>query len=388
MPIFTLMTVPFVFTLGGFVFAGLLDPMATALGVSVARVATLQAAFAFACAFAGPVLAHVTRNRSKKPLLIATLVLLACINGWSALAEDFDSLMLSRIMIGGLGALALPLAVSIGVAMAPPERRARTIAGIYAGVAFALMLGVPAGSVIGGVLGWRASFWMTAALCIVSLVLVASRVPKVPVAIAPTGGGRLDAQSFGYLAVTLLAFSAMFAMVGFIGPVITALTGFGAYGIAALQVLIGVSCLAGLRFGAGLAARPAVPGLPILFGGIVLALAVVIHPLSLGAASAYGLMAMIISILVAPASQFGTAPIVQTRLAQAAGPSATFALALNGSMVYLGQGLGVASGAYAIGRWGLVAAPITGVLIAMFGMGLALGLRRLTANGKAEPAQA
>jgi len=388
MPIFTLMTVPFVFTLGGFVFAGLLEPMAMALGVSVAKAATLQAAFAFACAFAGPVLAHVTRNLSKKPLLIASLVLLACVNGWSALAENFDSLMLSRIMIGGLGALALPLAVSIGVAMAPPEKRARTIAGIYAGVAVALILGVPAGSVIGGVLGWRASFWMTATLCLVSLVLVASRVPKVPVAVAPTVSGRLDAQSFGYLAVTLLAFSAMFAMVGFIGPVITALTGLGAYGIAALQVLIGASCLAGLRLGAGLAAKPGVPGLPI-FGGIVLALAVVIHPLSLGTTTAaYGLVAMVVSILVAPASQFGTAPIVQARLAQAAGPSATFALALNGSMVYLGQGLGVASGAYAIGRWGLVAAPITGVVIAMIGMGVALALRRPTANSKTEPAQA
>lgn len=376
MPLLTLLTVPFVFTLGGFVFAGLLEPMAASLGVSIATVATLQAAFAFTCAIAGPVLAHLTRNWRKKPLLVATLAVLVCVNGWSALADDFEILMTSRIVIGGLGALALPLAVAIGAAMAPPERRARTIATIYGGVAFALMLGIPAGSVIGGAFGWRASFWMTAGFCLVSLGLVVLRVPNLAAVAVPPGGSRLEARSFGYLAVTLLAFTAMFAMVGFIGPVITSLTGFGANGIAALQILIGVSCFAGLRLGAGLAGNPAIPGLPLLFAGIILALAILIHPLSLGAATSYGLAAMVVSILIAPASQFGTAPIVQTRLAQEAGPAATFALALNGSMVYLGQGLGVASGAYAIAQWGLIAAPVTGVMIATLGLVLSAALRK------------
>ncbi len=375
MPILTLLTVPFVFTLGGFVFVGLLEPMSQSLGVSIARVATLQAAFALACAVSGPILAHLTRNWRKKPLLVATLLLLTGANAWSALAPDHTTLLTSRILIGGLGALALPLAVAIGVAMAPPEKRAKTVATIYAGVALALMIGVPAGSVVGGAFDWRASFWMTAGLCAISLVLVILRVPNLAAAPVARADRALDARSFGFLGVTLLAFTAMFAMVGFIGPVISTLTGFGAYGIAALQVLIGASAFVGLRIGAGLAARPEGLGLPMLFIGIAVALALLVHPLSLGVASGYGIVAMVLSTLIAPAAQFGTAPIVQTRLAQEAGPAATFALAMNGSMVYFGQGIGVSIGAFAIANWGLTAAPVAGVLIALVGLALSMALR-------------
>lgn len=378
MPIFTLMTVPFVFTLGGFVFVGLLDPMAASLDVTIAAAATLQAGYAFACAICGPLLAHVTRNWRKKPLLLATLAFLAVVNGWSAIAPDYATLMGTRILVGGLGALALPLAVAIGVSMAPAEKRAKTIAAIYAGVVLALMIGIPAGSVIGGLLDWRASFWMTSALCVVSLALVARNVPNLAAPVIEQGSRSLPAQSFGYLLVTLLAFTAMFSMVGFIGPVISALTGFGSFGIAGLQVLIGLAGFVGLRVGAGFAERPAQNGLPLLFGGIALGLVVLIYPLSADTSSIYGLIAMMVSILIAPSAQFGTAPIVQARLAQAAGPAATFALAMNGSMVYLGQGLGITIGAFSIAQWGLVAAPAAGACIALVGLGLSIAMHRVT----------
>ncbi|WP_341235648.1 MFS transporter [uncultured Sulfitobacter sp.] len=378
MPVLALMTVPFVFTLGGFVFVGLLEPMAASLGVSIAKAATLQAGYAFACAICGPLIAHVTRNWRKKPLLLATLAFLAVVNGWSAIAPDYATLMGTRILIGGLGALAVPLAVAMGVAAAPAEKRAKTIAAIYAGVVLALMIGIPAGSVIGGLFDWRASLWMTSTFCAVSLVLVAIHVPNLAANVVPKGASAMPARSYGYLAVTLLAFTAMFSMVGFIGPVISALTGFGAYGIAGLQVLIGLSGVVGLRIGATLATHPTQRGLPLLFAGIALGLAILVYPLSIGTASVYGLVAMVLSILIAPTSQFGTAPIVQSRLAHAAGPAATFALAMNGSMVYLGQGLGVACGAFAIAQWGLAAAPVTGAFFALLGLVLSLGMHRAT----------
>lgn len=382
MPPLTLMSVPFVFTLGGFVFVGLLGPMAEALGTSIARVATLQAAFAFACALAGPPLAHVTRNLPRKGLLLATLVLLTLANLLSALAPGFGELMLLRILLGGFGALALPLAMAIGVALTPEAQRPRAVAAIYAGVAFGLMLGVPAGSLIGGAFGWRASFGLAAALCALSLLLVAWRVPHLPALPLPPRASALSGRAWGYLAVTLLAFTAMFTLVGFIGPVIARLTGYGAGGIAALQVLIGVSCLLGLRFGAALTGG-ARGGLPLLFAGIALGLLLLVHPLALGGASLYGLLAMVLSALIAPAAQFGTAPLVQTRLTQEAGPAATFALAMNGSMVYLGQGLGVSLGAGAVARGGLTAAPLTGALVALAGLALSLMLRRRLAASPA-----
>ncbi|MGR3321718.1 MAG: MFS transporter [Pseudooceanicola sp.] len=374
MPYFTLLSVPFVFTLGGFVFAGLLAPMAADLGVPVAAAGLLQAAYALACALAGPVLARITRGWRRRPLLLGTLGVMLVLNAASALAPGFGTLLGARAMIGGFGALALPLATAIAVALVAPAERPRAIARVYAGVAFALMLGMPLGSLVGEAFGWRASFWLATAACAVSLLLCLRNLPDLPALPQGAGGGRLGASAFGHLGVTLLAFTAMFALVGFIGPVITGLTGLGGTGIAAFQVAIGLSSLAGLKLGARIAARPGAPALPLFFAGIAIAMLVLVHPLAAGMTGGYGAAMMALSVALAPLCLFGTAPVVQSRLAASAGPAVTFAFALNGSMVYLGQGLGVALGAAAISAGGLSAAPMAGGLMAIAGIALGAAL--------------
>ncbi|MDJ0933486.1 hypothetical protein [Breoghania sp.] len=52
---------------------------------------------------------------------------------------------------------------------------------------------------------------------------------------------------------------------------------------------------------------------------------------------------------------------MQSRLVELAGSAATFAFLLNGSMIYLGQGLGIVIGAAAFARWGLASAPASGL---------------------------
>ena len=372
MPLFTLLTVPFAFTLGAFVFTGLLGPMSEALGVSLATAGTLQAAFAISCALAGPILATLTRKAERKPLLLITLALLVMLNAASAMPPDFRSLLVLRILVGGAGSLALPLAVAIAAALSTPEKRAGSIATVYSGVSVAFMTGIPLGSLIGTALGWQSSFALASVFSLASFLLVWRNVPDVPPMPVPASGDRLGGRVLAYLLITLMAFMSMFAMVGFIGPVITATTGFGGAGIAAIQVLIGLSGIVGLRIGARVAISGTRIGLPLIFLCIAAALGILAHPLSAGTAAGYGLAMMLLSAAVAPGAQFSTAPIVQTRLAEVAGPAATLAFALNGSMVYLGQGLGVSIGAVALRNGGLWATAATGACLALVGAVLAL----------------
>jgi len=75
------------------------------------------------------------------------------------------------------------------------------------------------------------------------------------------------------------------------------------------------------------------------------------------------------------ASLFGTSPVIQSQLANAAGPAATIAFALNGSMLYLGQGVGSSLGGAVTNYAGLGWTGLTGAVAALIAILLA---RRLT----------
>lgn len=373
MPITTLMSVPFAFLLGGFVFVGVLGPLGDDLDIDLATAGGLQAVYALGCAIAGPILAHFTRSWRKKPLLLATLAAMVLFNAGSAFAAEFGSLLWLRLAAGVTGALSLPLSLTFAVALAEPAFRPRAIARVYSGVAYALMLGVPVGSLLGSWLGWRSTFAFTALAALISLILVARNVPDISTQPAAAGTARIDRRAVALLGVTYLAFASMFCLVGYIGPVITALTGAGGAGAAVFQVAVGVSCLAGLTLGARLAARSG-SGLPWLFAGVIGGLLVLVLPLYSPAPLGFGILALAVSAALAPLCQFATAPVVQSQLAATAGPAATFLLSLNGSMVYLGQGSGVLLGGLAINAGGLAAAPLAGTLVAAAGLIAAVAL--------------
>lgn len=379
-----LMLVPFAFTMSGFVFSGLLEPMAAALEAPVAAVGAIQSGYAIACAVAGPMLAQMTTRFQRKGLLLCSLAALATLNLASGFATDFETLFALRALAGGLGALAVPLAMAIAAALTAPEKRPGAIAAVYSGIALGMMLGIPLGSFVGAEAGWQASFLLAAGICGLALVMTAALVPtssETPseASVAATGGASsapprkgLDPRVIGYLCITFLAFASMFALVGFIGPVIATATGWGDAAIPPFQVLSGVGCLLGLVVGARIARAPSDGWLGALFLGMGVSLVLLIVPLSTGAGGVLGVGAMLLSVIIGPAALFATAPIVQTRLAQTAGDAVTLAFALNGSMVYLGQGAGVAIGAVALGATGLAGTAIAGALIATLGVALAL----------------
>jgi DHA1 family inner membrane transport protein len=112
-----------------------------------------------------------------------------------------------------------------------------------------------------------------------------------------------------------------------------------------------------------------------LFAAIAVAQTVFAVALIGGWSGQPGLVASVTAMLIGSASLFATAPIVQSRLAEAAGPAAMLAFALNGSMVYLGQGSGVILGGVMLSTAGLTYISTAGIAVAAAGLLLALRLR-------------
>ena len=378
--ILILMLAPFAFATGAYVFAGLLDPMAVDLGVSVAAVGQLQTAFAIACAIGGPLLAILTSSLGRKGLLIGVLILLGMLNAVSALTDVFNLLVIVRVAAGLVGALTLPVASAIAIGIAGPEKRAQALAAVLAGNSFAFLIGIPLGSYVGANFGWPASFWLATALCVGVAALVLVMIPQTPPPPRPPKGAFAQVLKWpltGLLGVTLLAFTATFATVGFIGPVVTRLTGMTGASIGLMQLLIGVGSIIGLVLGARLAKSTGRP-LPVLLMIVLVTQALYSIGMLALPGGAIGVLIGSVAILVGAAALFACAPIIQTRLAIAAGPVATLAFALNGSMIFAGQGLGTALGGITTVTLSVAWVGITGAIVAV--IGVALAVQNLTVN--------
>jgi DHA1 family inner membrane transport protein len=76
------------------------------------------------------------------------------------------------------------------------------------------------------------------------------------------------------------------------------------------------------------------------------------------------------------AALFAASPVIQTRLAAGAGRAATLAFALNGSMVFLGQGAGAAVGGLVSTAAGMELLGVLGALLAAAGLFVALRVTR------------
>lgn len=376
-----LMLAPFAFGTGAYVFAGLLEPMALDLGASVPVVGQLQSAFAIASALGGPVLALATNRIERKRLLVMSLVGLATANAASAIAGVFGTLVVARIAAGLVGALTLPVASAIAVSLVGPERRAVGLAAVFSGMSFAFLIGIPLGSFMGAAYGWPASFWLATALALLACVAAVLAIPTIGQMPTPPEGAlqaALRAPAKSLLSITFLSFLATFVSVAFIGPLITALTGLEGGGIGVMQLFIGIGSLIGLPIGARLAQRLGLRALSPLM--MVVAVSQLLFSVGLLAnlSSAGSIVFTAATIMAGSAALFALAPIVQSSLAAIAGQAATVAFALNGSVVFFGQGLGAVVGGGVIAEIGLTWTGLAGAGVALATLVVTQKLRSAT----------
>jgi DHA1 family inner membrane transport protein len=374
-----LMLAPFAFGTGAYVFMGLLEPMALDLDVSVPVVGQLQSAFAIASALGGPALAIITNDYERKRLLIVVLLGLAAANAASAMADVFSMLVVARIAAGLVGALTLPVASAIAVTLVGPKRRPLALAAVFAGMSLAFLLGIPFGSFVGGAYGWPASFWLATGLATFAAISTLFLVPTIGRLPAPPEGAFRAATkppAKSLLMVTFMSFLATFTTVAFIGPLVTALTELRGGDIGLMQLFIGLGSIVGLVFGVRLARGFGLRALTPLMS--VVAVTQVLFTVGLVAdLPAFG--GMILTALIigsGAAALFALAPIVQSALAEIAGPAATVAFALNGSVVFFGQGLGAVVGGGVIAELSLTWTGLVGGAFALATLALTRRLSR------------
>lgn len=129
-------------------------------------------------ASAGPILALLTSRVSRRMLLLGIMVVYVAGNVLCALAQNYWGLMGARLVLSACHGIHFGVAMVVATRVAPERRKATAISVVVAGVSAATILGVPIGTALGNACGWRASFWVLAAVGVVALGILAVFIPN------------------------------------------------------------------------------------------------------------------------------------------------------------------------------------------------------------------
>ncbi|MFD1935940.1 MFS transporter [Nonomuraea mangrovi] len=233
---------------------GLLTPMGTALGVSPGVAGLTMSAPGLVAALSAPLLTVVAGRLDRRVVLVALMALLAGANLLAALSPSYAVMLTARVLVGvSIGGF-WAFAASLAGRLVPERHIGRAAAMIAGGVSVASVLGVPAGTLILSMAGWRAAFVAVAVLAVAVMAGLALLLPPLPATRAVRPAELLGVWRDGPLRTVLVATALMvtghFAAYTYIRPFLEQVSGAGPGLISLLLLAYGIAGVAG-NFGAG-----------------------------------------------------------------------------------------------------------------------------------------
>lgn len=228
-PILGLLSLTFTICTAELVVAGLLPTIAADLSVDIPTAGLLITAYAMGVAAAGPFLSLVTGRVPRKSLLLYISAVFIGGNVICGLAPSYGALLIARLLMSACHGLFFGVAMVLASRLAPEDRRASAVSMVLAGVAVAIIAGVPLGTAIGNAWGWRTTFWAIAAASSAASLIVVWLIPEDGEHVEANLGAELQAairpmvlMCYVNFAIPLIAF---FALLSYAVPLLTEVGG-------------------------------------------------------------------------------------------------------------------------------------------------------------------
>ncbi len=232
-----------------FVTMGVLPQVADGVDVSIPVAGRVISAYALGVVIGAPVLAYFGAKLPRRRLLLGLMAAYALFNALSALAPNYETLMVARFLDGLPHGGYFGVASLVAASMVVPERRGRAIALVLVGLPVANVVGVPAATWLGQTLGWRASYWVVAALAALTIALVLAFVPDSAGNPEATGRRELQAlrkpQVWFAIVAGAVGFGGMFAMYSYVAPIATHVGGLSDGAVPLFLLTLGVGMVFG-----------------------------------------------------------------------------------------------------------------------------------------------
>ena len=276
-----------------YMIVGVLPDVASEYHSSLSSLGYLVTMFAIIYAVFTPIITSLANRWQRHHVLLTLMVIFFIGNTWTAMATNYTSLLLSRMLTASVAGAIISIVLVLASYVAPREKRASLVSWVFAGFSIASVIGVPLGTVISQRLTWHDSFFLFIVLTIVVFGLLVWLVPHN----TPQVAGHLSDQFslfrdkrvvVGSLFVITVC-AADYTFYTYIRPLITNLMGFDDTWLNWILFMMGIFFIVGNKFGGYLADNGGVHRLPWVY--------VVMTVLLLGLAPAFHMKWLAIAIV-------------------------------------------------------------------------------------------
>lgn len=161
-----------------YIIMGLLSEIAEDLNITIPQAGSLVTMYAMGVVVGGPLLAILTMKLSRKTTLLFLMCMFIFGNILCAIAQNYHFLMIARILAALCHGTFFGIASVAAAGMVKENKRSQAIALVFMGVSLANILGVPVGTHIGEMFGWRATFWLVSSIGVLSVFALLKSIPN------------------------------------------------------------------------------------------------------------------------------------------------------------------------------------------------------------------
>jgi DHA1 family inner membrane transport protein len=357
-----------------YIIMGLLPNLARDFHVSIPKAGALVTGYALSVTFGSPLLALATARIERKLTMLLLMGVFILGNLACAIAPTYNLLFAARVLTALCHGAFFGIGSVVASNIVPRNQRAQAIALMFSGLTLANVMGVPAGTALGQIYGWRAPFWAILPIGIIASAAIFLFLPKQPpVAASLMHEFRVlrNVQVLLVLGISTLASSSLFCVFTYIAPTLLSVTHASVHTVTLTLLLFGVGITIGNLVGGALSDRSPtnflLAALTTLIGSLIV----------LYFAQTYVVTA-VITVLVWGAIHFAAGSPLQSRIVDKASEAPNLASTLNQGAFNLGNAIGATVGGILLTRgFGYHQLPIASAIIAMLALSLAFVAARL-----------